>query len=49
MSQLKYVALVCVLMLMGPSAWAIKDPETGVVFPDSVSCGGCCAAAMTKW
>ena len=40
MSQLKYIALVCVLMLMGPSAWAIKDPETGVVFPDSVSCGG---------
>lgn len=27
------------------SAWAIKDPETGVTFPDSSSCGGAAATA----
>ncbi len=45
MLRFRYLALVCALMLVGPSAWAIKDPETGVVFPDTVKCGGATAKA----
>ena len=46
MPRIYSFALVCALVtLVGFNAWAIKDPETGVVFPDSVKCGGAAARA----
>ena len=47
MPRLTSVALTCVflILLTGPAAWAIKDPETSVVFPDTSRCGGAAAKA----
>ncbi len=40
MKRLSRAALFCALTLTGLNAWAIKDPETDVVFPDTTRCLG---------
>ena len=36
---------ILLLLLLLSSAWAIKDPETGTVFPDTSRCDGAAARA----
>ena len=45
MSNLKKLALVTMITLIGSSAWAIKDPETGLNFADTSRCSGAAAKA----
>jgi hypothetical protein len=45
MLYLKRAALVTLMLLVASPAWAIKDPETGVNFPDQTQCGGAKAKA----
>jgi hypothetical protein len=43
MRTLSWLSLFCGALLMASQAWAVKEPETGHVFPDSASCGGATA------
>ena len=45
MPSIKQLPMICALLMLGSPAWAIKDPETGVVFPNKVKCDGAGATA----
>lgn len=45
MSKVRAIVITAALTLLASPAWAIKDPETGLSFPDTTKCGGATAKA----